>query len=55
MDALTRFLMDHLVKPEDDEREEKLEDGEGVVWFYFENTIEGLFISLASSKPKTAE
>ena len=39
MDALTRFFMDPLVKPEDDEREAKPEDDEGVVWFYCENTI----------------
>ena len=39
MDAPTRFLMDPLVKPEDDEKEEKPELDEGVVWFYVENTI----------------
>ena len=39
MDALTRFPMDPLVKPEDDAREEKPKDDEGVVWFYFEKTI----------------
>ena len=39
MDVLTRFLMDLLVKPEDDEREARPKDDEGVGWFYFENTI----------------
>ena len=34
--------MDPLVKPEDDKREEKPEDDEGVAWFYFENTISNL-------------
>ena len=39
MDALTRFFMDPLVKPEDDEKEAKPDDDERVVWFYYENII----------------
>ena len=46
MDAPTRFFMDPLVKPEDDEKEVKPDDDEGVVWFYYESTI---FTSRSSS------
>ena len=50
MDALTRFLMDPLVKPEDDKREEKPEDEERAVWFYCENTIYENFFSYCFMK-----